>query len=238
MHTSKLFLLILFLTSCIDNQSKNVNQDQDPNNAEISTNSKQYIKQEISNNKQLVVYIDTSATSKYYLLLNDFTIDNRMLQSELHLQENDKKLKLNLPENWLPVYSFQKKYYLYAPSDLGNVNKLKIENGMIYKWGNDGIYPTPISSFKEDSNGKITLGISNNTKALKDKSRIHITEIDSITGLSIFEFVNHKKDSFYQLYLPANNATSYDIIVNYSKDGKQHEFTFDSIDFPKLLLQL
>ena len=55
--------------------------------------------------------------------------------------------------------------------------------------------------------------------------------IDAKTKLAVFEY---GKDD-YQLYIPAENAMAYNIVVNYCLTQKQTEFKFDKIDYKKLL---
>ncbi len=72
-----------------------------------------------------------------------------------------------------------------------------------------------------------------NEKPSNEKLTIH--QIDSKTGLSVFESTNESEMYKYRLYIPIESAKKFDMIVNYCDNQKQMEFDFDQIDFEKLI---
>ena len=196
-----------------------------------------------------IIFIDTSRNSKFYDRLSNFDFGefhtrtyegNYKYLKEKYPKSYQKwtssEKRGDLPQDWLPVYQYQNEYFLYAPSDWGNAGKRIINDSSFVYWYMDGPFPEPINSV-EKIGDKFSFYIKA-FSAPNDTSlnyKLNIIEIDSKTKLSIFEFPSASGSSKYQLYVPKESATSFNMIVNYCKNWKQNEFDFDVINFEELI---
>ena len=254
----QLFILLLVLSSCSGKQTENVSTDsaiderQEPSiRVETDTlsetrklNDTIFIKREVTKDFYHAIYIDPARESKYYDWLTDFEFDKYDLQAYAgnykYVKEKNPEAfkKVNTPEiskNWIPVYSYKNNYYLYAPSDWGNAGRRIINDSAFVYWYMDGPLPVPLTSAKKVGHGKVILEMMElfNEKPSSEKLTIH--QIDSKTGLSVFEFTNESEMYKYRLYVPIENAKQFDMIVNHCDNQKQREFKFDPIDFEELI---
>ncbi|MDB2657029.1 hypothetical protein N9Y60_03120 [Crocinitomicaceae bacterium] len=185
------------------------------------------------------VYIDTNRSSKYYSWLTSFEFSESNIQSLETYGVNDVKcaddLKKNefsgLAKNWLPVYSFNGQYYLYKPSDFGNAGRRIISDNYFIFWYMDGPMPLEILAAKpqvKNRNVLVYMTLENYPK----QCLIHC--VDDKRQLYVFEYTQGENKRNYYLYTPAENAQSFDMIVNTGNE-KAWEYNFDPINFEKLL---
>jgi len=52
--------------------------------------------------------------------------------------------------------------------------------------------------------------------------------------MAVFEY-SSPTGNYHRLYIPAVNASNFDLIVNYCDNARQLEFVFDEIDYSRLL---
>ena len=203
-----------------------------------------FIHREATKDMYHAIFIDKSDSSIFRERLCDFTFNTydsaAYFANYKHLkkQEPEAFKAVNttaLPEHWLPVYSYQENYYLYAPSDWGNTRKRILNDSAFVYWYMDGPFPLPLKGAKQLSSGEHFIAFENvfNNQAPASALRIH--EINATTQLSIFEFSHGSQEKEYKLFIPVKHAGQYPIIVNYCKYQKQMEFEFDAIDFETLL---
>ncbi len=170
--TKQLFILILILSSCSDKQTSNistelVNEDIPESSIRVETdtlpetiidNDTIFIKREITKDFYHAVYIDTTRASKYYDWLTDFEFDKYDLQAykgnykyvkEKNPETFKKVNSTEISENWIPVYSYNDHYYLYAPSDWGNAGRRIINDSAFVYWYMDGPLPVPLTSVRK-----------------------------------------------------------------------------------------
>lgn len=254
----QLFILILVLYSCSNREDSGIStelakqecteltvRDKNDISSEAAVNDDTiFIKRELTKDFYHAIYLDTTRDSEYYDRLTDFEFNKYDLQTYSehyrYVKENKPKTfeKVNLtkiPENWIPVYSYKGDYYLYSPSDWGSAGRRIINDSTFVYWYMDGPFPVPLVDVSEVEYGKIVLEMMKlfNGKSFNEKLIIH--QIDSKTGLSVFEFAEESESNKYQLYLPVESARKFDMVINYCDNQKQLEFDFDKIDFEELI---
>lgn len=187
------------------------------------------------------VYIDTNRSSKYYNWLTSFEFDEYDIQTlqayglnHVSCADDLKNNKMSgLPKNWLPVYSFNGEYYLYKPSDFGNAGKRIISEDYFIYWYMDGPMPNEIIAAKSKQNNRNVLIL----KDLEDYPlELYIHCVDEQKQLYVFEYPQGHDSSEFYLFTPAENAKSFDLVVNTGNE-KAWEYNFDTIDFASLLQQ-
>jgi len=189
------------------------------------------------------IYINKNRKTIEYKWLSDFSFDENELQTykayfKNYIEKQDgiyKKVNATeLPKNWIPIYQYQNKFYLYGPSDWGNADKRIINDSSFVIWYMDGPVPIPLISVKQDSN-KYLLEMKGYFNKVDKKQRLVIHQIDQKTKLSVFEFLDNSEKYRYQLYVPKESINHFDMIVNYCEHQKQLEFKFDEINFKALI---
>lgn len=144
----------------------------------------------------------------------------------------------DIPREWVPVYSYKGKFYLYQAAESDLEGRLIItDTTLIHQWAyDDGVLSQPILAVKKIANDKWIFKTSDldQPKPGIDTLIIHI--INTKTMLSVWEEFNNLRGHNYQLYVPREDANKFDMIVNRS-DGRSKigEFMFDKIDYQKLV---
>jgi hypothetical protein len=188
------------------------------------------------------VYIEKNKKSNYYNLVTncDFinsdslsylaSIEHIFGEAQTTFRKN--KISSTLPKQWCPLYNFKDEFYLYAPSDWGNKQNLLINDSTIIRYFMDGPYASLIDGFKMVGEDKFEILILNSFGSV---NKINITMLDWKKQIAIFEDESQPESQRYQLMVGASMARNFPIIVNYSPEQKQSEFTFDKIDYKKVL---
>lgn len=254
----RLFIILLLATSCTGGQSNKSVVDTPTDSLQVnlaysSDNSltvenksadKTFISIAAGIGYYHAVYIDRNKNSEHRKMLTDFSFheeDNKTyLSVKSSIEEkipgsfNEQKM-FDLPQNWLPLYQYKDKYYLYAPSDWGNAHRCIINSREFISWYMEGPYPFPFSSVKKLSNHQYILTVLNPFESISFSTQIIIHIIDPATKLAVFEYTDWEDDYRYQLYVSVDHADSFDLVVNYCEDQKVMEFDFDKIDYAKLI---
>jgi len=139
----------------------------------------------------------------------------------------------DLPRQWVPLYLHKGKYYLYAPSEWGNLDRRTITDSTIIYWPMDGPTPAPIIDVKKINTSTVTFKM--NPLYFKRFSGVKIHIIDPKSKMAVWEMPADTSEYRYQLFVPLSNATNFDMIVSYCRDHKTGEFIFDKIDYAALL---
>jgi hypothetical protein len=142
-----------------------------------------------------------------------------------------------LRKNWLPLYQYKGKLYLYSPCDGGNSNKRTITDSTLIFWYLEGPYPYIIKSFNKVSDGKyqITSIDAFNNEDVNFKPEDLVIEFDDTRNIAIWKYGSlHKEDYVYRIFVPLEYATKFELIVNYCPQNKHGEFEFEKIDIQKV----
>lgn len=166
------------------------------------------------------IYIDPSKNSNTY---------NYFFEEFKNLQKGS--LSLKLPSKWIPLYKYQKKYYIYKSCDCYNpIIKITDEKTSLKCFEESEYKNIKISTNKDKS---IEISYTNFSQ---QKEKLRITYLDKEKGIAIFEFINSKKQSNYLLMVDLDKIKSLPIVVNDCKTSKTKEFVFDKINFKRLQL--
>lgn len=185
------------------------------------------------------IYIDDHKDSKYYGRIADFTFSDRdsvSYRESLVSLKGIRKRRISgtLPRQWCELRAYKGRYYLYAPSDWGNNSRLIISDSTLIEFNMDGPYASRIDSL--GSPGRNTwdfrLTVFDNFP-----TRLRIQMIDPEKKIAVFETHNDGESGpgYYRLMVAADGVKNFPIIVNYCRERKQLEYTFESIDFEGLL---
>ena len=144
-------------------------------------NDTTFLLKQTKNDNYHSVYIDNNSNALTYrklLNFNCFDEENDNLNSEKNrTKKYSKKQSLyNLPKEWLPLYQYKKKYYLYAPSDWGNVNKKLLSNSGVFSWNMEGCSFDSLKLVKKISKNGFLLKIKNASNEGIYKILIHIID--------------------------------------------------------------
>lgn len=200
-----------------------------------------FISRSIDSTGYYAIYIETDRESIYYAQLSDFKLDSDdsfdiistyKFLVEHHLQPAKVNL-LDLPREWLPLYVYKGRYYIYKPCEWGFVNRQLINDSLLISWTIGGLSTDILSSIKKISDTSYAV----NTTTYYDKkvveTEIHIHVIDATKNIALWEY--RYKDGTapgYQLFIPKDSAKNYDLIVNYCSN-KVDELDFDEINYPR-----
>ncbi len=188
-----------------------------------------------------VAYIEKNRNSPAYKALLDFKLDS---DENEEYRENCKTLyksavkgikKYKLPglsRQWVPVYNYAGKYYLYSPSEGGAQGRVMVTDTTVWCLYLDGYYAEQILSATNEGGGNWRLSAFS---PINGRHPIIVHTIDSKTHLAVWGDLNNG-DNRYNLYVPREYAGNFDMIVNQGRGNvKVNEFNFDEIDFQKLL---
>ncbi|WP_295668367.1 hypothetical protein [uncultured Mucilaginibacter sp.] len=187
-----------------------------------------------------IIYVEKNRKSAFYTKLLDFKMDkndtNAYIQNcrdfDKNLHKPVRKFRFGgLARQWLPVYKYKNKYYLYYPGDTGLENRKLITDSTICYMNMEGYFPQQILSVKNPDSKTWTFGMFENAISLT--LNIHI--IDNKTKLAVWEDNRASGPYGYGLYVPREYAAKFDMIVNYTNGDLPDEFKFDKIDFKALL---
>lgn len=190
-----------------------------------------------------VIYIDST---KNPIILNPlYGFDNQdSLNLSDYLQAISKKnVTLNkfnlygLNSEWLPVYKFNSKYYLYKPSEWGGKNHKILSDSLMLHYWMDGYSPIAIQSVIRENNNIFHLkGKHYAEQDQSSFSELNIYIIDKQRMLTVWEYkTGYDSEYKYNLMVPKQFANQFSIIVNESLE-KQPEVPFEKIDFRTLIL--
>ncbi len=199
-----------------------------------------FISRSIDSTGYYAIYIETNRESIYYTQLANFKFDDydsadiissyQCLVNEHHLKPAKVDL-LDLPREWLPLYAYKKKYYIYKPCEWGLVNRQIINDSLLISWTVGGLSTEILSSIKKISTNSYTVG----TKTFYDgkivETEIHIHVIDTAKTIALWEYLyKDGTNPRYQLFIPKDSAKNYELIVNYCSN-KVDELVFDSVNY-------
>ena len=201
------------------------------------------IRQERGEDSFHTIYIDKSKTSEPFRFLMDFSFSQSDSTTYMNAWEDLVKTKkvvfratntYDIPRQWLPVFKYKNRFYLYVPSDRGVTNRCAITDSSFVQWDMEGPYPEPLTRVRKLSRDLYKIETGPGRDVLKKEIRLFTVDIN--TKLTVFEF-SDAGGKFFQLYVPAENAGQFDLITHDSNE-KQSEFEFDKIDFDALIANM
>lgn len=195
------------------------------------------------------VYVEQNRQSPFYSNLMDFKMDKSELDE---YKGNYRSLKKDfpapltkydlqgLPKEWIPLYKYKGKYYVYSPSEEGNEGRRIITDSTMVYWFMDGPNPQPLLSVKRIKENIWYLNVNSYFKHIngfpdRPDAKLIIHIIDPKNKIAIWEDKNQPETDRYELYIPKACAQDFDMIVNRSLQTKVPEFQFDKIDYNALL---
>lgn len=202
-----------------------------------------FIHRELTKDYYHAIYIEKDRNATGYKWLTDFTIDaddlSHMDRALKSIPVQVKKFNTQgLPKEWVSLYLYKNKYYLYAPSDWGNTNKRIISDSLLIFWYLDGPFPFVLNSIKKINRNtyKITsTDYLNNQDVIVKPEVLNIYLVDEKNKIAVWQYKDEGENWRYRLFVAKEQALNFDLIVNYCDRQKQLEFDFDEIDYKKLL---
>lgn len=207
-------------------------------------NDTTFLLREVTAHDYHIVYIEKDRNSLYYKYLTAFEIDTAdWRNSQAYFRKNGVPIRhfktKDLPAQWLPLYQYKGSYYLYAPSDWGNVNQRIVSDSLLIYRYIDGFYPYVITSLKKISRTEYEIkskDYMNNEDVLVKPEELKITIIDPKQKIAVWAYKESAADEVrYRLFVPAANARHFDLIVNHGRQKEMEFEGFEAIDFKKLL---
>ncbi len=179
-------------------------------------------------NKVYIEYNKESASRKQLL---DFTIVDEYLANykNKNLRHFDTSM---FPDEWLPLYKYKEKYYLYSPGD--SDSKFVLRDSIFIAYFHEPIY-FGIDSFKQVNKAYFRL----QTKADSLPSGFarpsyNIYLVDPVKGIAIWEDTSISEGDKYKLFVAKEKAYNFDIVIN-DASNRPEEFEFEPIDFNGIL---
>ncbi len=183
------------------------------------------------------VFIDTGIKFKTELTSFNFNhFDSATYFDQLTnlrpLKNSKTSIKNNFPRKWIALYKLKGKYYLYRPSDLGNLFRFELTDSTTIDFSMEGPEPSRINKVSFPSP---TQAIITRTNYWEGK-QVSIKIVDQAKGIAVFTFspTKYNKHGYKILMVDGAKAHLFPIVVNYCQTDKQPEFEFDKIDFKSL----
>ncbi len=187
-------------------------------------------------------YIERNRQSISYKHVLNFILDSlQNIEYRESLQALKHRIKkrfkrynlLGLPKQWLPLYRYKDKYYVYEPCDGGALDRKRITDSTMVYWGFEP-YLEVLQQVKKLNHHTWYLesypkGIDSTT------SRLTIHIIDPKNGIAVWEDTSEPSKYRYQLCVAKEKAANFDMVVDYCPDVRSSEFMFDKIDYAALL---
>ena len=224
-------IFALFLFACNSNQNTNTQAEAKKDTVFIEKNAHQSI------------YIDNNPNSQNHAILANFKFNEHdkaafdasyatLKQANIPI----KKFKMgDLPKEWLTLYPYKDRFFLYLPSDFGFIRRTIISDSLLIFWGMEGpdeLYA--LTSVKQIGEQKCEIK-AKNANGQTQNITINRFERKKSLAVAVFENNDAKGDEKYMgLFVGRESVGSYDVIVNDSKGTKTAEYDFkDKIDFQK-----
>src|ERR1035437_289749 len=197
-----------------------------------------------NDNTHCFIFIDKNKRSEYYKQISNFSFnsfDSATYKEAINLLKSNSKARFSeyrindFAKEWVPLYVYKNKFYVYAPSDWGYNNWIKITDSTLIEHDMEGPAPSKIKSFKKINQQQVELTILG---AQQKQRRIKVYIINPKYQTAVFEFSGKHKKTEYKLMVSVNKINHFPVIVNYCKDSKVQEMEFEKPNFKKLIKQL
>lgn len=199
-----------------------------------------FIVREFDRGSYHAVFIEKDTASAYYDHLRDFSwnkFDSASYENSLKWIFKDQLLKMThhphviIRGNWSQLFEYHGSYYLYAPSDWGNLCRVSINDSTFIQYNMDGPYASLITGCWGRAPKSLDLDLAGATTVL-DYVRVH--NINHIAGTALFEYHSRNGTSRFEFMVSDDRANYFPVVVNYSHDRKMAEFAFDTLNVKKV----
>lgn len=171
------------------------------------------------------IFIEPYKSSKNYKSIISFS-------SFPKTSDKNRIIYKNLPQKWIPLYSYKGNYYVYLPCDFSFNQKISLYNKNIF-FEDFELYSYHINLYQKIKNKYII----HYNGFEKSKTKLEISIINKEKGIAIFKHIRNSNKIDYKLMVDSNKANLFPLIVNECKYNKTIEFEFDSLDFEKMINQ-
>jgi len=188
------------------------------------------------------VYIEKNRQSEAYRHLINFKMSDDEKIDYLDVCRNlTQKVKhplakrhlTGLPSQWIPIYLYHNRYYLYHPSEDGNKDRRIITDSTVVYWSMESPYPE-VLKLQHHSGNTYVFKTSHYMQG-QPASKLVIHIIDPVNQIAVWEDASQSGAYHYGLYISREKARNLDMIVNYCRQSKAPEFQFDRINYASLL---
>ncbi len=189
------------------------------------------------------IYIEKNRSAKEYKDISDFNFSASVDMNWYFEQFRVKGLKITkkdtrqLPNDWVALYAYKQKYYVYNACDGNWIWRGIVNDSSVVFWGHEPI-PYVLNSIikQDDSTFSIRLnGTLPGEEKYREPDVLTIYIIDQKNKIAVWEYKPKGERTFrYELCIPKENVPNFDLVVNYTS-ARFEEFEFDKIDFEKLL---
>lgn len=173
------------------------------------------------------IFLLKDSNYKIYIEPNKNDVKYRSFVKE----SKDNKI-LDLPAKWVPLYVHKDNYYVYEPCDLGTNMSIYLSKKQIYFYGFEINNHKLNSKLKKVEDSHYGLSYIDLDKKIVS---VDIYIIDKLKMVSIFKYKTQEKKISYQLMIDQNKINEFQMIVNECTDNKVQEFTFETVDYQKLI---
>ncbi|MEO8171857.1 MAG: hypothetical protein ABI581_02195 [Sediminibacterium sp.] len=190
------------------------------------------------------IYIDSNRNSVNHQSLANFSFTESQNLDAYNERIIKRKIQLNkintlgLPTEWVPLYQYKNKYYVYMPSEQGELRRRIINDSLLIFWFMDGPMPYILQSITKSDNETWLVKSKDQFVRMEGFIRpeiLNIHIIDPVYKIAVWEYKSENdKEYRYELCIPKESIPHFDIIVNDSNE-KAMEFEFENPDFKKLL---
>ncbi|WP_121197150.1 hypothetical protein [Mucilaginibacter gracilis] len=188
------------------------------------------------------IYIEKNRQSKKYKNLLDFKMnkwDAKNYKESLDSLKKRKIIKIKalagLPKEWLPLYLYKGKYYIYYPCEWDNGDRRILTDSTLVDPSMEGPIPRPLQTVKKINANTYYLQLKAFYSIGPPISTLIIHIIDAKNNIAVWEDTSQQGPYRYGLYVAKQSAANFDMVVNYCDNNRVPEFEFDKIDYTALL---
>lgn len=245
MRTGFVVMLLLLLTMC---KGKNNPFTTVAYQSGEAANDTQFLERVIADTPYPfyhAVYIDSNRKADNYNFITDFSFTTSE-NLDYYLKDFKKrKIRMtpiaspDLPNEWIPLYLYKNKYYVYEPSEAGALCRRILNDSLLVFWFMDGPMPYVVRNITKT--GKLSWEVQTKDYIIQEEGYVrpeilHIYMIDPVRQIAVWEYKSKNEKKYnYELVVAKASAKEFDIIINYCMTDKMPEFNFDQPDFARLL---
>ncbi len=174
------------------------------------------------------VFIENDPQSEYYKRVVDFPdfemySDNHDMSGLRHFDTSA------LPDEWVPLYTYKGKYYVYHPGDVQI--RVALCDSLFIAYGHEPVYYS-IDNFHPAGENHFKVNVAGMDNSLRSWS-FDIYLIDPVQKIAVWSWPGFKDDRYF-LMVARENARKFPIVVN-TGNVKPMEYEFDETDYKELL---